>query len=203
MAYARILWIALGFALAAVAQPPPKRWAGAEEYDLASQAMAERDLNRRIALLQAWAARFPASEFDRERRTSLALSFQQLGDPREALNQATETLVLYANDPSALLLISALGPTLSDASESERATVARCATKLLSIKLSPRANTVPPAQDPSAPVSTSYVDPETQRVLAFIQQLRGARGQAVEKDSDIIKRQIADAALEWAKVNRP
>jgi hypothetical protein len=203
MAGTKVFWIALGLALAIGAQPSRRRWANAEEYDLASQASVEPDPKHRITLLRDWAARYPKSDFERERLISLALAFQQSGDARESLKRATEALALNANDPSVLLFIAALGPTLPGASESEIATVAACAVRLLSISLSPKPEAGTAPQSEPVIGSTSFVDPETERVLAFIRRLRAARGPVVEKDAELIKRQVAEAALQWAKNIKP
>ena len=203
MLVAKVFSISLVFALAISAQPSLREWANAEEYDLGSQALAEPDPKQRITLLRDWVARYPKSNFERERLISLALAFQQTGDPRESLKRATEALALNANDPSVLLLIAALGPTLPAASESEVATVAACAIKLLSISLSHQPETVTAAQAEPLNRSTSFMDPETQRVLDFIRRIRVARGPVVEKDPELIKRQLAEAALQWAKTTKP
>ncbi len=203
MLVSKVFSIALAFALAIGAQPSPREWANAEEYDLGSQALAEPEAKQRITLLRDWAARYPKSNFERERLISFALAFQQTGDPRESLQRATEALALNANDPSTLLLIAALGPTLPAASDSEVATVAACANKLLSINLSHKPKTVTAAQAEPLNHSTSFIDPETQRVLDFIRRIRVARGPVVEKDPELIKRQLAEAALEWVKTAKP
>jgi hypothetical protein len=202
MAVAKVFSISLAFALAIGAQPPVREWANAEEYDLGSQALAAPDPKQRITLLRDWVARYPKSTFERERLISFAKAFQQTGDPKESLKRATEALALNANDPSILLLIAALGPTLPAASGSEIATVAACAVKLLSISFSrkPEAVTAPQAEPVNG--SISFMDPETQRVLDFIRRIRMARGPVVEKDPELI-RKLAEAALQWAKTTKP
>jgi hypothetical protein len=198
----RVCCITLGLALAVGAQPALKQWANAEEYDLGSQALAEPNPDQRIALLRDWIARYPKTEFERERLMSFALVSQQLGNLEESLKRATEALALNANGPSVLLFIAALGPALPAASEAQTSTVADCALKLLSLTLvrKPRTGTEPHSE--SAGSSASFVDPETQRVLEFIRRLRSERGPLVQADPEVIKRQVAAAALEWAKNKR-
>ena len=203
MLVAKVFSFSLAFALAIGAQPSLREWANAEEYDLGSQALAEPDPKQRITFLRDWAARYPKSNFERERLISFALAFQQTGDPKESLQRAKEALALNPDDSGILLLIAALGPTLPAALDSEVATVAACANKLLSINLSHKPKTVTPAQAEPVNRSTSFMDPETQRVVDFIRRMRVARGSVVEKDPELIKRQLAEAALEWAKTAKP
>lgn len=192
------VWIALVFAVAVGGQPPLKQWAGADEYNLGSQALAEPDLNQKLKLLEDWVARYPKTEFERERLISFVLVLQRLGRTGESLSRATEALALNANDPSVLLLIAALGPTLPSASESQIATVADSALKLLSIRISQPAAVVS-AQSQSAIGPEPFLDPETQRVIAFVRELRAGRDPAVQRDPEVVKRQVAEAALRWAK----
>jgi hypothetical protein len=192
------LWIALAFAFTTGAQPALRQFANADEYDVASQAFAETDPNRTIALLRDWVARYPKTEFERERLISFALAFQRLGDLAESLKRATELLALNASDPGALLFIAALGPTFPAASDSQIKTVTDCAVKLLSITLIHKPSATG-AWSESSSGSASYVDAETQRVLAFIRRLRNDRGPLVRTDLDVVKRQVAETALEWAK----
>jgi hypothetical protein len=192
-----VLLLALTMALAVGAQSPQKRWASADEYNLATRIFADADPDHQIVLLREWVARYPKTDFERERLISFALAFQRAGKLSESFTCATELLNLDPNDPGALLLVVTLGPTLPSVSDHQIAMVTASAIKLLSINLVPSplpANASSP--EPTAS-SSSFIDPETQRVLAFVRQLRKAREVRVHPED--VKRQVAEAALEWAK----
>jgi hypothetical protein len=203
MTVSRAVCMTLALALAAGAQSPPKQWAGADEYDRASVALEERDPAKRIVLLREWTERYAKTEFERERLISFAMAYQQIGDTRESLKSAVGALRSSADDPSILLFIAALGPMLTAPTDSEVATISASAVKLLSISLRPKPyGAAAPHPQPTADPA-SLVDPETQRVLAFVRRLRAARASSAEADPEVIKRQIAEAALQWAKSSRP
>ena len=186
-------WIALVLVVAVGGQTPLKQWAGADEYNLGSQALAEPGPNQKLTLLEDWVARYPKTDFERERLTSFAMVLQRLGRAAESLSRATEALALNPGDSSLLLLIAALGPMLPNASESQIATVADSARKLSSIRIS----------EPAAVVSAqsqSGISPETQRVIAFVRRLRYGRDPVAQEDPEVVKRQVAEAALQWALV---
>lgn len=166
--------------LAIGAQTAPRQWANAQEYDLPSRALPEPDASRQIVLLRDWAARFPRSQFEQLRLVSFALAFQRTGEPNE-------------DDPGVLLLVSALGPALPDPSASEKAVVSAAARKLLSIPM----NAPPTAAEQTQPPSTSPA-PETQRVIAFVRQLRASRNRTAAKHQELLERHVAEAALRWA-----
>jgi hypothetical protein len=117
----------------------------------------------------------------------------------ESLTRATEVLALNPDDPSALLFIAALGPALPAASDAQIKIVTACAVKLLSITLVPHPLAATASDAEPASGSASFVDPDTQRVLAWIRQLRSGRPRVVPTDPEVVKRQVAAAALEWAK----
>jgi hypothetical protein len=193
----RVFLLALTVGLVAEAQSPQqRRWAGAADYDLANGSFTEADPVRQIALLSEWATQYPTTEFERERLITFAIAFQRVGKLRDAFTCATELLSLDPDDSGALLLVAALGPTLPLASENQIATVTASAMKLLSGKV------------PPSPVvaTTSSIEPTDnskcsltlkQRVLAFVRQLR--KGPVVPTDPSVTERQVAEAALEWAK----
>lgn len=188
--------LGLAVALTIGAQSPQQRWAGADEYDLATQAFAEADPDRQVTLLQEWATRYPKTDFERDRLISFAIAFKRAGKLSESFTRATELLNLDPNDVGALLLIAALGPTLPSASDDQIATVTACATRLLALKLTPTPLPAMATGEQTAG-TTALADVETQRVLAFIRQLR--KNAPVRADPEVVKRQVAEAALEWAK----
>ncbi len=191
----KVSLLTLGVALAVGAQSQLKQFAGADEFNLATQIFAEENPDRQIALLEEWIARYPKTDFERERLISFALAFQRLGKLSKSLTRVREALKLDPNDPRTLLFIAALGPTLPAASDNQIATVTACATKLVSARL---VLTPPVAATSAEPTAgpASLADPETQRVLAFIRQLKAS---TVRMDPEVVRRQVAEAGLEWAK----
>src|SRR5258708_1562232 len=120
--------------LGVIAQSLSRNWAGAAEYNLATEAFREQDPNRQIVLLRQWESQYPLTEFERERIFAFALAFHRLGQFNESFTRATEILKLDANDPGALLLVVTLGPSLPSPSASQITMVVDSASKLQSVK---------------------------------------------------------------------
>ncbi|MBC8164756.1 MAG: hypothetical protein H7Y20_02655 [Bryobacteraceae bacterium] len=185
----------LAFATVLAAQTSTKSWAGPDEYDLGSQAFAEVGPTRQLELLRTWVARYPKTDFERERLIALSLVFRQTGQVDESLNRAAQALTLNANDPAVLFLIARLGPMLQSASEDQRSLVENAAVKLLSTRIT-KPVTVSSGQSPST-AESDFIDAEAHRVSAFIRQLRTQA--PAPKDPEIMKREVAEAALQWAR----
>jgi hypothetical protein len=67
------------------------------------------------------------------------------------------------------------------------------ASKLRSVKLAPSPTSTEPVMDSRQPV-----DPETQRVLTFIRELRRDHVRT-HSDPDVLKSQTIESVLAWAK----
>ena len=189
--------LAVSFLAMAVALilPAQTRWAEAAEYDLHNEIhQAERNPDQQIILLSEWESRYQRTEFQRERLVSFVLAFQRAGKPGDSFMRATELLHLDSNDTGALLLVATIGPTLPSPSDNQVTMIKAAASKLLSETPSAPARSPASDDDPIAN-GVSGIDPETERVLTFVRQLRKLA--AVRPDPEVVKRRVAEAALEW------
>lgn len=192
----QVPFLALAIGAAAQTQPSAKHWADPAEYDLANRVFTGTSPDQQLALLQEWETRYPKTAFERQRLTSFVMALQSAGKFSESFTRANELLNLDPGDSGALLLIAMLGPKLPSASEDQIAIVVASANKLLSMPSTPtphrRGASIP---DPS-PEPTPISDAETERVVSFVQRLRK---DTVPPPQPPTPRQVAEAALEWAK----
>lgn len=180
----------------ALTLPAQKRWAEAAEYDLHNEIhQAERNPDQQVILLREWESRYPRTGFQRERLVSFVLAFRRAGKPGDSFMRATEFLHLDSNDTGALLLVATIGPTLPSPSDNQVTMIKAAATKLLSEMSSAPVRPPASADDPVASAAPA-IDTETERVLAFVRQLR--KFATPRLDPEVVRRSVAEAALEWA-----
>ncbi len=72
--------------------PKPKGWASQQEYEEANAASKERDLTKRLALLDTWTKDFPTTDYVNTRRDLYLTTYQALKMPRETFDTAIEIL---------------------------------------------------------------------------------------------------------------
>ena len=180
----------------ALTLPAQKRWADAAEYDLYNEIhQAERNPDQQFILPREWESRYPRTEFQRERLISFVFAFQRAGNSGDSFRRATELLHLDSNDTGALLLVALIGPTVPSPSDNQFSMIKAAALTLLSETPSAPARSPASGDDPVA-TAVSAIDPETERVLAFVRQLRKlAPAQPVP---EVVRRRVAEAALDWA-----
>lgn len=173
-----------------------RHWANAEEYDLATQAGAERDPVQKLALLAEWETRYPQTEFHCERLVAFAMAYRKVDKPVEAFTAATQLLSLDPNDTEALSLIVVIGPSLPSPSEKQITATAEAATRLLNAPPT-RPKPVTGSEPLTAPASSAAPahDPEAERVSALLRKMR--KNAPPLADPDVKRRQAAEAALEW------
>jgi hypothetical protein len=180
----------------ALTLPAQKRWAEAAEYDLHDEIhQAERNPDQQVFLLREWESRYPRTDFQRERLISFVLAFQRTGKSVHSFMRATELLHRYSNDTAALLLVATIGPTLPSPSENQVTIIKAAASKLLSEMPSAPARS-PASDDDQVANAVSALDPETERVLVFVRQLRKLAD--ARPDPEGVRRRVAEAVLEWA-----
>lgn len=85
-------------------QAAQKAWKDGE-YDLASPAMTDPNAQTRLAKLDAWKAKFPATDFDMERKQTYLATYQALRRAADVFSVAKEML---AKDPDNLQALTAL-----------------------------------------------------------------------------------------------
>jgi hypothetical protein len=108
-----------------------KNWADKAEYDLYSSILSKTDPAQQIALIYEWQARYPQTEFARERLQQLAYANKMAGKPEEAFAVALQLLNLDGRDPDTLMIIVKLGPSLPNPTQEYIATITDAANKLL------------------------------------------------------------------------
>ena len=126
---------------------------------------------------------------------SFVFAFHRAENSGDSFMRATELIHLDSNDTGALLLIATIGPTLASPSDSQVMMIKAAATKLLSETSSAPVRPPASADDPVASAAPA-IDTETERVLAFVRQLRKLA--APRPDPEVVKRAAAKTALEWA-----
>ena len=115
---------------AAFGQAAQKTWKDGE-YDLANPALTDQNAQTRLGKLEAWKAKFPATDFDAERRQTYLTTYQQLNKPAEVFATAKEML---AKDPDNLAALTALVIFIyrfQPPSTADMATADQAATSLL------------------------------------------------------------------------
>ena len=68
------------------------KWTDRGEYDLALAVRAESAAAKRLALLDQWKSKYPASEFQQVRRELYLGAYQEMGDTQRTLDTAGEML---------------------------------------------------------------------------------------------------------------
>ena len=99
--------VALMSAQAAFGQAPAapqKTWKDGE-YDLANPALTDPNAQTRLAKLDAWKSKFPASDFEAERRQTYLATYQALKKPADVYTTAKDML---SKDPDNLAALTAL-----------------------------------------------------------------------------------------------
>jgi hypothetical protein len=99
--------------LGSIAWPASHRWANANEYNLAMQALQERDLIQQFALLNDWQTRYPNSDFANLRTFAAAKNLERQGKLEDSFTRAAELLQSQPPDSAALWLIVEIGPKLT------------------------------------------------------------------------------------------
>jgi hypothetical protein len=194
-----------------------KNWADKAEYDLYSSILSKTDPAQQIALIYEWQARYPQTEFARERLQQLAYANKMAGKPEEAFAVALQLLNLDGRDPDTLMIIVKLGPSLPNPTQEYIATITDAANKLLmprpevtvlGVVVNPdeTPKRVVPASvqtglPPTLPAATNLSpEAESQRVDDLIKDMRRNAGRApAPPDPVIAQRAAAQAALDWVK----
>ena len=76
------------------------KWADRGEYDLALAVRAESAASKRLALLDAWKTKYPASEFQQVRQELYLGAYQSLGDIQHSFDTAAEMVKVHASASS-------------------------------------------------------------------------------------------------------
>jgi hypothetical protein len=193
-----------------------RSWTDKAEYDLHRSIVSNTDPGRQIALIYEWEARYPQSEFKRERLQLLAHSNKLTGNTQEAFAAAVQLLNLDSQDADAHMLVVTIGPTLSNPSQEDISIISNAAKRLLMprpvVKVvgfvfdpdqTPKqvVPVVEPGPPPSPPADTNLSpEAESQRVDFLIKDMRrNYRPAPVPPDPTIAQRAAAAAALEWLK----
>lgn len=116
---------------AAFGQAAQKTWKDGE-YDLANPAMSDQNAQTRLGKLDAWKAKFPATDFEAERKQTYLATYQALNKPAEVFATSKEML---AKDPDNLAALTALVIFIyrfTPPSVPDMATADQAATSLLS-----------------------------------------------------------------------
>lgn len=115
---------------AAFGQAAQKTWKDGE-YDLANPALSDQNAQTRLPKLDAWKAKFPATDFEAERKQTYLATYQALNKPAEVFAIAKEML---AKDPDNLAALTALVIFIyrfTPPSVADMATADQAATSLL------------------------------------------------------------------------
>jgi tetratricopeptide (TPR) repeat protein len=98
------LGLCIGWTLAAQTAEKKKEWKSQEEFDLANQANKATP-QERIAILDKWKQGYAQSDYSDVRDTLYLMTYQQVNNPRKALEMAVEILKTHPNDFLALSAI--------------------------------------------------------------------------------------------------
>ena len=88
------------------AQAAQKQWKDRGEYDLYESITKEQDLNKRLALINTWKQKYPASDYSLDRLQILMTSYQGLNQPDKVLETGSEVLQTDAKNFQALYLMT-------------------------------------------------------------------------------------------------
>jgi len=142
----RILTILLALAtLAAWAQTQPqkpKQWKDAAEYAQYDAAQKAADPHQKITALDQWKAKYPETDYQRERLALYLQAYQQLGDVHNVVGMLNELLALNPKDQDVMKAILALilAPQYHDTGEPTLDNGARVAQAALAALGDPSAN---------------------------------------------------------------
>ena len=209
----RVAVLSLALAFSAIAQ---KNWADKAEYDLHRSIVSNTDPVQQTALIYEWEARYPQTEFARERLELLAYANKMSGKTQEAFAAALRLLNLDTRDADAMMLVVKVGPTLPNPSQQDLEIIRDSANKLLMPRpvvtvvgvVANAAETptrvvpaVAPSLTPTLPSPTKLSpEAESQRVDSLIKEMRSSYAQRpTPPDPAIAQRAAAEAALRWLK----
>ena len=140
----RILVVLMGLAtLGAWAQPAPqKQWKGEAEYAMYDAAQKAGDPHRKIEALDQWKARYPETDYQRERLALYLQAYQQLDDAHGAVLVLNEMLALNPKNLEVMkaILVLILAPQYRDVGEATLENGARVAQAALATLGEPSAN---------------------------------------------------------------
>ena len=205
--------LSLAFSLSIFSQ---RSWTDKAEYDLHRSIVSNSDPVQRIALISEWQARYPQTEFKRERLLLLAHANKLAGNTQESFAAAVQLLTLDSRDADALMLVVTVGPSLLNPSPDDISIISDSANKLLMPRPVVRAvgfivnpdqtpkqvvPVVEPGPPPTPPADTNLSpEAESQRVDFLIKDMRrNYRPAPIPPDPTIAQRAAAEAALEWLK----
>ena len=92
------------------------QWKDRAEYDLVESIGKEADPNKKLALLNQWKEKYPATEFKKIRAGMYLQTYQQLNQPANIYAAAKDVLAEDPKDMFALSMISYLTPVLTNTS---------------------------------------------------------------------------------------
>ena len=108
--------VCLTFAAGLAAEEAP-RAKDDREYELAQQALAERDANKRLETLAAWSAEYEDSALGKMRAQLYLQAYREAGKTSEAVQAAARLLALEPEDFAAHYTLASLAPVLGAADE--------------------------------------------------------------------------------------
>jgi hypothetical protein len=191
------LLVLLAVALAEPASTQ-KRWANAAEYELYRRAREEVEPTRQIQVLLEWEAVHPGSEFQRERIAMLIIAYKSAGRPADAFARATLLFKLDSKDIGGSYMVAALAPSLQAPSPDQIRITEEAANHFLS-QAAEVGRVATAAVQPAADTGPQQgSDPETERVVELIREVR--RGKRIRTAADVESelRGVAERALAWA-----
>ena len=190
----RLVVLCLALSLSVLAQ---RKWAEKDEYDLFLRISSEMDPKQQIALLQEWEVRYPESEFQVERLVTLASAHRKTGHPEESLAAAIQGLSLSPYNGNAQMLVVMVGPTVTDPSEEDIASITAAANRMLAPRpvVTSRVPALPVVPAPASAVQEA----DSQRVDSLIRDMRRNYRAPAGPDSETARRAAAEAALAWVK----
>jgi len=106
-------------------------WKDRAEYAMALDVRAAASPVQRIALLDQWKAKYPASEFQQERRELYLAAYQSLGDSQHMLGIAAEMLAAQPGQPVGAYWFATLLPEAGQASAEQLTMGEKAAQQLL------------------------------------------------------------------------
>ncbi|WP_321475697.1 hypothetical protein [uncultured Paludibaculum sp.] len=180
---------------------PQRHWADAREYELGRRATEQPDPDERIRALLQWEAAYPTSEFERERAVALVGAYQAASRTVEAFARAVQAFQLHPKELAESILVAELAPRLALPSPSQVEVVKTAARNILDLAPETARQQSAQAAAIGARDISATNDPEAQRVVAMIRAWR--RGKPTRTTAEIEReiRQVAEAALDWAKGN--
>jgi len=78
-------------------QAPQKNWKDRAEYDLYVSITGEKDLNKKLDLLNQWSSKYPNTDFKSDRKLLYLVTYAQLNQPQKTIDAAKDIL---ADDPT-------------------------------------------------------------------------------------------------------